>query len=445
MTQDMKHLYKIVSFLLLLMVFSAGVNKAWGQDFSGIWYIDNNTDHNQTSDKRWYLVPAGNSQQPNGIDAYYSPNHNTTNGDEKKPFLTTYKTNKDFNSVWVVTPSTTSGYYYVIHVKTGKYVIYEPPLPNDDKNQRKSMHLQDISDDGYALDDKDDYNFTFSGVVNGNITICPKNRSGWYWNPAGNNANNYYGTSSPLYRHGLVGIYDNSTGNSIWHFESALLDAPTISDMDDNNKVTVTDNVNNGLPGEPVAANSSNGYHIRYTFSSEGTPADPTASSDVLTNGEYSVTTAGTLKVVIERYGVVLTAVATKNVSPIVTPDDPIITLLNDCSNEISIGPVGPDYYYTIDGSEPSKTNGIPYTEPFQQNTSVTIRAIAYNRSLSSNIVTYNHTARTTPPVITVNGNEVSISGSGTIYYTTDGEDPTVSDEQRYTSPFTLTQATGHH
>lgn len=446
MTQDMKHLYKKVSFLLLLMIFSAGVNKVWGQEqgFSGIWYIYNEQDHDKASNYRWYLVPAGDPQQrPDNAnaefddyrDAYYSPNHATTPGDENKPFLTTYKTNKDLNSVcnsvWVVTPSTTSGYYYVVHVKTGKYVIYEPPKPNDNQDQRKSMHLQDISDDGYALTVKDGYNFTFSGAVNGNINISPKSRSGWYWNPAGNNANNYYGTNSPLYRHGLVGIYDNASGNSIWHFELALLDAPTISDVDDDNKVTVTDN--NELPA---------GYNVRYTFG-DGTQANPTATSDIMTNGEFTVEESGTLKVVIERYGVVLTNVATKDMSPIVPPDNPVITLSDDCSNEISIGPVGPDYYYTIDGNDPSKTNGIPYAGPFQQNTSVTIRAIAYNGNFSSGIVDYTHTARTTPPVITVNGNEISISGNGNIYYTTNGEDPTVSDEQRYTSPFTLTQATG--
>ena len=423
-----------LSLILLLMLFTAGVNKAWGQtDFSGIWYIDNNDSHSSSSESRWYLVPAANPQQSNAIDAYYSPNHNTTNGDPEKPFLTTYKTNKDPNSVWVVTPSTTSGYYYVIHVKTGKYVIYEPPQPNDN-NKRKSMHLQNISDAGYALADKDDYNFAFTGTVDGNINISPKNRTGWYWNPAGNNTSIYYGTPASLYQNGLVGIYDKSSGNSIWHFESAILAAPTISDVDASNKVTITEN--NGLPS---------GYNVRYTFSSEGVPDDPTATSTIMTDGEYSVTAAGILKVVIERYGVVLTSVASKVIVPVnFAPSDPNISVSDDCSNEITISSdYIADIYYTTDGSEPSNTNGTLYDGPFLQNTNVQINAIAYYGNIASkNVATLDYTARTHAPVITINGDDVSITGSGTIYYTTDGTEPTES-ANRYTAPITLTEATG--
>ena len=74
----------------------------WGQtDYSGIWYIANDNSSSGHSGKvyssstdaeKWYLVPAADPQQlPSCIDAYYSPNHATTNGDLEKPFLTTYK------------------------------------------------------------------------------------------------------------------------------------------------------------------------------------------------------------------------------------------------------------------------------------------------------------------------------------------------------------------
>ena len=41
------------------------------------------------------------------------------------------------NSVWIV-KKTNDGYYYVIHAATGKYVIYEVPLPNDPNTNTNS-------------------------------------------------------------------------------------------------------------------------------------------------------------------------------------------------------------------------------------------------------------------------------------------------------------------
>jgi len=478
MTQDMKHLYKKLSFLLLLMIFSTGVNKTWGQDFSGIYYIANDNTASGSDDtksyssatdiQKYYLVPAKDPEQrPDNNnapyhdyrDTWYSPNHNNSAGDPEKPFLTTFHTNKDNNSVWIV-KKISDELYYVIHAATGRYVIYEVPLPNDpntktnkDEGQngkRKTMHLQtpdnEEGEGTYRLSTNVNFQFTITRTGTSETDyiyrLQPKRRSGWYWNPANGNKNQYYGQSSgnkpEVFQAGLVGVYNSeSDGGSKWHFENATLAASsiTISDVNpENNMVTIT--VPDWLPA---------GYNIRYNIG-DGTQADPTASTETYivnssgTPNEIHISESGILKVVIERYGVVLSESASRS---FVTPDDPDITLSNDCSNEISIGPVGPDYYYTIDGSDPSKTNGIHYTGPFLQNTSVTIRAIAYNGNLSSGIVDYTHTARTAPPVITVNGNEISISGNGNIYYTTNGEDPTVSDEQRYTSPFTLTQATG--
>jgi len=478
MTQDMKHLYKKVSFLLLLMFFFIGVNKTWGQDFSGIYYIANDNTASGSDDtksyssatdiQKYYLVPAKDPEQrPDNNnapyhdyrDTWYSPNHNNSAGDPEKPFLTTFHTNKDNNSVWIV-KKISDELYYVIHAATGRYVIYEVPLPNDpntktnkDEGQngkRKTMHLQtpdnEEGEGTYRLSTNVNFQFTITRTGTSETDyiyrLQPKRRSGWYWNPANGNRNRYYGQSSgsntTIFQAGLVGVYNSeSDGGSKWHFENATLAASsiTISDVNpENNMVTIT--VPDWLPA---------GYNIRYNIG-DGTQADPTASTETYivnssgTPNEIHISESGILKVVIERYGVVLSESASRS---FVTPDDPDITLSNDCSNEISIGPVGPDYYYTIDGSDPSKTNGIHYTGPFLQNTSVTIRAIAYNGNLSSGIVDYTHTARTAPPVITVNGNEISISGNGNIYYTTNGEDPTVSDEQRYTSPFTLTQATG--
>ena len=136
---------------------------------------------------------------------------------------------------------------------------------------------------------------------------------------------------------GLIQFY-NGTVNSL---SSTLLNAPTISDVDlATSKVSVTDN--NGLPS---------GYNVRYTFSNDGTPPeDPTASSSTMPEEGLLVTEEGILKVVIERYGVVLTEVTTSYVEPtnkcakpVIAKGDHVFTIT--CSHPTS----GVTIYYTTD------------------------------------------------------------------------------------------------
>lgn len=410
MTQDMKHLYKKVSFLLLLMIFSAGVNEVWGIS-DGLYYIK--------IQGSYYLFPSITEKQSG--QPYLATWSNTT---FKETINSTEYEFGKANCSWIVKQVSINNtiYYTIANAVTGQYVVWDFYT----SGTAKAVHLETRATEPSQSSEKCFYSIYTTDNTNYYIHPDECNTNNLGFNIKGN-----FNTSDKLCERstnpgrGLIQFY---AGTSCTIPNATLLDAPTISNIDENNKVTVTDI--NGL---------SSGYNIRYTFG-DGTQAAPTASSPIMTDGEFTVEQAGTLKVVIERYGVVLTNVQTKYVMPL---EDPEITLSDDCTNEITIGPEGFDYYYTINGSDPSKTNGIHYIGPFLQNTSVTIRAIAYNGNLSSGIVDYTHTARTAPPVITVNGNEISISGNGNIYYTTDEEDLTVSDGQRYTSPFTLTQTTG--
>ncbi len=82
-----------ISMLLMLILGSGSV---WGQDYSGTYYIGNynNNGYNvETPANNYYLVPAANPQQAHQIDAYYSANYVSAEGDPNQPFLTTYKTN----------------------------------------------------------------------------------------------------------------------------------------------------------------------------------------------------------------------------------------------------------------------------------------------------------------------------------------------------------------
>ena len=435
-------------------------------DYSGVYYIANDnsggagsgstetTAYSSATDAiRWFLVPADNPQQSDKRDAYYSPNHKDSNtpGDPEKPFLTTYQTNKDaatvpsgvteraHNSVWIV-KKTNDGYYNIIHAATGKYVIYEVPTPNTNNNHRKTMHLQVPDDENgtgiYRLSTNDNFKFTItlSDVI---YRIQPKNRSGWYWNPANGNRYYYYGittdktiTENTIFQSGLVGIYNNADdGGSKWRFVNTLLTAPTINFIQEGDNFTVTIADSNSLPA---------GYTILYTTNGD-VPTIGGATTFTYPSA-VTITENCTVKAVVARYGIILTEIATQYVGK---PDVPTITPSNDCTNVIEMSAAeGVSIYYTLDGTSPDN-NSTPYTEPFVLNEVATIKAIAYNGAIHSDITTHNFTSPyTVKPTITSNGATITITGTGSFYYTTDGTEPD-TDSTPYTVPFTLSGSNG--
>ena len=216
--------------MMLVFVLFLGTTKTWAQDYSGVYFIANdNTSDNAAgyfpsdATKNYYLVPAKDPQQTNWSDAYYSGNNYTNEkGDPERPFLTTYKTEKDNNSIWQII-SAGDG-YYIKHWLTGKYVIYEPPHSN--AINRKCVHLQATDSPG----DNAKFEITGSGTsVNIRpISLTTDNR---FLNPSGGNKDVYHGSAtgskSPWYL-GLIGVWKESTQSSIWHIEETVL-PPTLS------------------------------------------------------------------------------------------------------------------------------------------------------------------------------------------------------------------------
>ena len=392
----------LMSMLLMLVLGSTSV---WGQP-DGVYNIANWYQYNSASTTNWYLVPtqapSADGQNKNR-DIYYSSDGYSTAGSAETPFITTYQTYNQTESnpnpykpAWIIqSVPNQSGYYYIIHALTGKYIVYEPPYTNSDYWRRKSVHLQETNSPGSnaifkiitSTFDAEYYNIIPKSLEN--------NDSYRFLNPAGDNANNYRANSegsNPKFYLGLVGVYNKNyiTGNddgrnSNWYFENTLLSAPTIN-VDANNTVTVTEN--NGLPA---------GYNIRYTFGN-GTQADPTATDDCITNVDGApnvipILTSGTLKVVVERYGVVLTEVATKEINVVPSP-----TITYNTNNLIEMATVldGASIYYTTDGSVPSVINGRRYQNPFDPADDVTeIKAIVISSDgEKSNVATY------IPPVL---------------------------------------------
>ena len=142
----------------------------------------------------------------------------------------------------------------------------------------------------------------------------------------------------------MIGVYekaDASNRGSLWHFETALLAAPTINDSNGESKATVTET--NGL---------ASGYNIRYTIG-DGSQADPTATSSILPSDGLLIESTQILKVVIERYGILLTAVASKEVRPTIIW--PSFTLNANGSLDLS-AEAGNTIYYTLDGTDPTSS-----------------------------------------------------------------------------------------
>ena len=422
----------VLRIFLFVMMMVTGVN-VWGQD-EGLYYIDNNNGHSGATTGRYYIVPADDPQQNDKHDAFYSSDYSTQNGDPEKPFLTVYKTNKDAatvptsvvnnlpnNSVWILKAvSGESGFFYIIHASSGKYVIYEPPHAT--KSVRKSVHL--------LATDSPGENAKFQFITNGSgYNIRPKSVTSGkkYFNPAGSAWDKYYGnggSDNPAYDYiGLIGLWDDASGNSIWYTESTLLAAPTISEVSASNTITITDA--NELP---------KGYTIRYT--TDGTA--PTATTGTVYNGSISVEDSWTVKAVVVRYGIVLTEVATKAVSPVIAA--PTVTNNYDGTISLSTVTTGATIYYTTNGDTPDN-NSTPYSSAFSLGNATVIKAIAYLGSESSGVTTYNVPQYTTPTIsFNSSTSQVTITSSGTVYYTTDGGTPTTSSTS-YSTPFSISSA----
>ena len=233
----------VVTLLLTLITF--GATDAWAQpDYSGTYYIANEANHANAVSTRWYLVPGADPQQSHYADAYFNNEYcnkkgkgdytGSNYGDPEKPFLTTYQTNQDLNSIWIIS-STGDGYYNIKHAKTGYYVIYEPPYK--DATNRKSMHLESTEAP------EENAKFRITGSLSGPINISPKSitSGNMYFNPATGAGNRpyYYGPSGEYFHDGMIGLWSGSDGNSQWYLEKTVI-PPTITYDEETGNATIT-------------------------------------------------------------------------------------------------------------------------------------------------------------------------------------------------------------
>ena len=121
----------------------------------------------------------------------------------------------------------------------------------------------------------------------------------------------------------------------------------------------------------------------------------------------------------------------------------------NDIEIEISCATEGSKIYYTTDGTEPTSSSN-EYTSPIDVNKNTNIKAVAYKDGLYSAIAESMYSFHTATPefsqrTTSFNGNlEISLNCTtvgATIYYTTDGTEPTTSSK-RYIEPISISETT---
>ena len=435
----------VLRMFLFVMLMVMGVN-VWGQtDYSGVYYIGSHGYNANNPNSNYYLCPT------EGWIFYKPTNDWSTDGTTyPNPFLTTFKCKtNDYHSgdastaVWIVEKDPDSDYYYIIQAITGKYMVSNGQISGATAN-RMRVHLEAVTEGN--LDDKELFSLTPYSTY---LVISPKSEAGWNNNQTVNNdklkwytvngGNKDYlvgngsngGPGSYGATGGILGVYSKQDVNADFYLEPTLLPSPTINSNfnEENNNFSVTIAFGDNLPA---------GYEILYTTNGD-TPANGGATTSTYT-GSVTITDDCTIKAVVSRNGRILTEVASKFVGK---PAPPTITPPSDCNNivEISAGD-GISIYYTLDGTPPDN-NSTPYTGSFVLNEVATIKAIAYSGNIHSNISTYNHTSPyTVKPTITQSGATITISGTGSLYYTTDGSEPDTGSTP-YSNPFTLTGNSG--
>lgn len=410
--------------LMFLMMF-VGVSDILGQSAAtlpngdGYYYIINmeaaNGGHayQEDADDNWYLCPT---------EGNYDYLH--WQGNREMPFLTTHNLGGRLPKyLWRVVRKENDDYYYIIHDADSKYLTVNAYPGGDDKNTRRRVHIQEtVTND--AL-----FKLIESGTSNGTSTYnIASNTYGDanLLNPAGNNNANY-GTNNS--RAGLIGFYSDNAGSK-WFFEFV--------------KKCVTPQIQVSVDGIVTITTVTPGATIYYTTNGDTPTTSSTKYSGDDGTGPFPV--AATVKAIAVKTEFTDSEVAEASFAQTATPT---IDQTN-CDNTIAINctDAGATIIYTTDESTPSTSNGTIYTEPFIPATGATVKAAAYveGEKILSGIATLSSysPAFSEAPTISVTGNTFSITGLGTIYFTTNGSAPTAGNsEQIYSSPVTLSEGAG--
>ncbi len=211
----------------------------------------------------------------------------------------------------------------------------------------------------------------------------------------------------------------------------------------------------------PTGTNSNNSVLVRLTSATTNAlfywtidGSDPSRGNGVLqTNGaSFTLATNGTLKVIAVRDGftdsqIVANSFSLKVADPIISPagtnsnNSVLVRLTSATTNAL--------FYWTIDGSDPSRGNGVLQTNgsSFTLATNGTLKVIAVRDGFADSLIVSNaFTLQVATPVAApasgTNINSVSVTLScatagAAIYWTADGTEPS-AQSSLYVAPLTL-------
>jgi len=228
--------------------------------YSGYYYLQNK----QNDNNGYYLIPA--------IGGYYYDNEDT-------PFLTTYQTGKDANSIWCVEKVNLDGdeqdYYRFRHVATGKYITFNDAVldysTTPGKAARLRLHLEQFdspTDATLFMIQKNSSNGRWA--VRSKAMYDDVNNYYW-WDISNGNVNHYWNNLDKTkddYFKGALGIW-NDLGSPSYNWEPEAADPTCATPLITYNEVGKTFSISYPVSGE-------SGVTIHYT--TDG--SEPTASSD---------------------------------------------------------------------------------------------------------------------------------------------------------------------
>ena len=378
----------IRSAIAMLLMLTLGSGSVWGQThpYAGVWYM---TVKKNTA---YYMVPAANPQvtTANHVneDAFFSSDYSTQEGDPEKPFITTYQTSGDLNSIWIFVPvSGENNFYYIVHAKTGKYVKYQQYLSGDNA-RRKFVHLETMVTPG----ETEKFEITALDV---GVKIKPKNNT-MYFNVAGDNQPRYNGGTSNPYYSGMVGGMKGTDDNSQFNLIDASTSTdltPVISDVNElNNTFTIT---------SPAAAFST----IHYTTDGNTIPDADTGTSATSGN-PINITGNCTVQAVGVFDSFVTPLAGPKELEPI-RCKAPVISYSKEQGKvTITSDTEDANIYYTLNGDIPNTL----YVEPFSVTDQQTVKAIAKKTGFSDSEIAIVKVVLN--PTITIAENELTYNGS---------------------------------